>query len=173
MLYTWPPVSGNPRTSACPKYPWTENRTTLKVVGTLLKNLSMFTESGAWSTSERYLIVSITLPALSPHPFSKPHSLNLWWCVITVTSLLYSPNTNARKARGHLFSKLVYGVSLGSKDKAASATISAPWSLRAVLSVSLIISFCKKKIQPLQSGPPLCSILYQFDESIGIITSPW
>jgi len=54
-----------------------ENITTLKIVGTLLKKISRFTASGAWSTSDRIPIVSLTLPAVSPHPLSNPHFLSL------------------------------------------------------------------------------------------------
>lgn len=76
-FHTCPPVSGNPRTSDCPKYPWGENITMLSIIGILLKNFSMYNGSGACNTSERVLIVSFTWSAVSPHPFSKPHSLNL------------------------------------------------------------------------------------------------
>ncbi len=47
------------------------------MVGSLLKSNSNFSGSGAWSTSDSILIVSLTLSAVSPHPFSKPNSLNL------------------------------------------------------------------------------------------------
>lgn len=49
----------------------------LKMLGSLLKKASNFTGSGAWSISEHILMVSITLSAVSPHPFSRPHSFNL------------------------------------------------------------------------------------------------
>ena len=47
------------------------------MVGSLLKSNSNFAGSGAWSTSESSLIVSLTLSAVFPHPFSNPQSLNL------------------------------------------------------------------------------------------------
>lgn len=49
----------------------------LNIVGTLLKNFSRFSGSGAWSISDKVLIVSFTLPAVSPHPLSKPHCSSL------------------------------------------------------------------------------------------------
>ena len=51
--------------------------TMLKMVGSLVKINSKFFGSGAWSTSEAVLIVSLTLSAVSPHPFKNPNSFNL------------------------------------------------------------------------------------------------
>lgn len=51
--------------------------TMLKMAGTLPRNFSMFTGSGHWRTSDREFTVSFTLSAVSPHPFSRPHSWNL------------------------------------------------------------------------------------------------
>ena len=47
FFLTCPPVSGKPRTLACPKYPWGENITTLKTIGILPKKFSRVAGSGA------------------------------------------------------------------------------------------------------------------------------
>jgi len=74
---TWPPVSGKPKTLACPKKPWGDNITTLNTIGTLPRKVSRVEGSGAWRISSSRCIVSNTLSALSPQPLSKPIPCNL------------------------------------------------------------------------------------------------
>lgn len=120
----------------------------LNKVGSLLKINSNFFGSGAWSTSDTVLIVSLTLSAVSPHPFSNPHSFNL---IISNkksakrnTPLLHNLSNNniIEKKNGHLSSKLWNGASFGNVETWLSATINAPWRPSTVSSVSSIRSFC-------------------------------
>ena len=74
---TWPPVSGNPRTAAWPKYPRIQRITMLNIFGSLLKSDSNFTRPADSSTSESNFIVSLTFHAVLPQPLSNPYSLNL------------------------------------------------------------------------------------------------
>lgn len=75
--FTCPPVSGKPNTLAWPKYPWGDTTTTLKIMGILPKNVSSVDGSGAWRISRSRWIISKICSAVSPQPFSRPHSWNL------------------------------------------------------------------------------------------------
>lgn len=76
-VFTWPPVSGKPKTFAWPKYPCTDKMTTSNTIGILPRNVSNVEGSGAWRMSERRCIISETFPAVSPQPLSKPIPCNL------------------------------------------------------------------------------------------------
>lgn len=114
------------------------------MLGSLLKSTCNFAASGAWSASENSLIVSLTLSAVFPHPFSKPHSLNLKTDnnekAVSKRFPTYRSITLIEKR--DLCWNSWYGVSFGKSEMETSAAIRAAWSLSTVSSVSLIISCC-------------------------------
>ena len=69
---TWPPVSGFPRTSFCPKKPCGDKMTTLNMFGILDKKSKRRTESGASSRFKARFIVSFARATVLPQPGSKP-----------------------------------------------------------------------------------------------------
>ena len=116
------------------------------MLGILLKSTSNFTGSGAWSDSESILIVSFTLSAVSPHPFSKPNSfrlnINLQSAIQDFHEIGFQQTWMFYGNKEYLCWKPWYGVSLGNPETTTSATINADLSLGTESRAWLIIRFC-------------------------------
>ena len=69
---TWPPVSGFPKTSFCPKKPCGDRMTTLNMFGILDRKSKSRTESGASNRCNARFMVSFARATELPQPGSKP-----------------------------------------------------------------------------------------------------